>query len=242
MACFTLSEHTVAASMPTVVMFSPTPDGQPVNLLAVCDTCGTLFPSGFTISGGRHYLSGNLAGPCPGCGGMGRVPDGVVDLTRPDVVAALRAAADTDSMRSLRRTIALLSSASEDELLAIREVLTAGAAERSEEQVARDVQRAAPRLAGVAGLIRNRDNRMELAVWLTLLATIIPIVLAIRANHHEVTPARQEQIIQFIVPNPSAIPAAQVPAERHSAGRNDRCPCGSGMKFKRCHGSPTERP
>jgi preprotein translocase subunit SecA len=26
------------------------------------------------------------------------------------------------------------------------------------------------------------------------------------------------------------------------AGRNDPCPCGSGRKFKRCHGDPRSRP
>jgi preprotein translocase subunit SecA len=26
------------------------------------------------------------------------------------------------------------------------------------------------------------------------------------------------------------------------AGRNDPCPCGSGRKFKRCHGDPRIRP
>jgi uncharacterized protein YecA (UPF0149 family) len=26
------------------------------------------------------------------------------------------------------------------------------------------------------------------------------------------------------------------------AGRNDPCPCGSGRKFKRCHGDPRMRP
>ena len=28
------------------------------------------------------------------------------------------------------------------------------------------------------------------------------------------------------------------PAERSAPGRNDPCPCGSGLKFKRCHGRP----
>ena len=26
------------------------------------------------------------------------------------------------------------------------------------------------------------------------------------------------------------------------AGRNDPCPCGSGRKYKRCHGDPRNRP
>jgi uncharacterized protein YecA (UPF0149 family) len=80
---------------------------------------------------------------------------------------------------------------------------------------------------------------MELATWLTLLVAIMSIVIAVKANHHEITPPRQEQIVQIIVP---ATPTTPVQAGRHRPGRNERCPCGSGMKFKRCHGSPTARP
>jgi hypothetical protein len=33
-----------------------------------------------------------------------------------------------------------------------------------------------------------------------------------------------------------ALPAGGVPAAQFKPGRNDLCPCGSGIKFKRCHG------
>ncbi len=224
-----------------MVTSSPDPDGQSVNLPAVCGACGTIFPSGFMIAGGPNYFSDVRAGPCPGCGGIGRVPEGMIDLRRPDVVAALRAMAELGSIGNLRRMVGLLSAASTDELLAIRQALTVGTAGRSEDQVVKDVQRAAPGLADVAGLIRDRDNRMELATWLTLLVAIVAIVIAVKTNHQEVTPPRQEQIIQVIVPAPSAIPTTPVQGGRHPPGRNERCPCGSGMKFKQCHSSPTAR-
>jgi preprotein translocase subunit SecA len=31
-------------------------------------------------------------------------------------------------------------------------------------------------------------------------------------------------------------------ADFEHVGRNDPCPCGSGRKFKRCHGDPRMRP
>ncbi len=34
----------------------------------------------------------------------------------------------------------------------------------------------------------------------------------------------------------SIVPPAVLPAKKHSVGRNDPCPCGSGKKYKRCHG------
>jgi hypothetical protein len=48
---------------------------------AICETCNATFPSGFFFSNATEiYLEGNTAGPCPKCGGMGRIPDGLYDF------------------------------------------------------------------------------------------------------------------------------------------------------------------
>ena len=44
---------------------------------AFCDTCGTVFPSGFNVENSTVTFASCTAGPCPVCGGMGRIPDGV---------------------------------------------------------------------------------------------------------------------------------------------------------------------
>jgi len=50
---------------------------------AFCDTCGTIFGSGFVIDhASQVHLEGNKSGPCPKCGGMGSVPDGVYNFVR----------------------------------------------------------------------------------------------------------------------------------------------------------------
>lgn len=50
-------------------------------LPAVCDTCGTVFASGFALGKGvSAVLRGNKSGPCPNCGGMGSVPDGIYEF------------------------------------------------------------------------------------------------------------------------------------------------------------------
>ena len=36
---------------------------------------------------------------------------------------------------------------------------------------------------------------------------------------------------------PTAAPGVPVPNPYASVGRNDPCPCGSGKKFKKCHGA-----
>jgi hypothetical protein len=51
------------------------------NLPAICDDCGTMFPSGFVMENCTNIsLSGNKSGPCPSCGGMGSIPDGVFNV------------------------------------------------------------------------------------------------------------------------------------------------------------------
>jgi hypothetical protein len=51
------------------------------SLPAFCDTCGTAFPSGFVFENSTNVtLSGNKSGPCPNCGGMGHIPDGVFNF------------------------------------------------------------------------------------------------------------------------------------------------------------------
>jgi preprotein translocase subunit SecA len=36
----------------------------------------------------------------------------------------------------------------------------------------------------------------------------------------------------------AAVSSNAAPSQYAHVGRNDPCPCGSGLKFKRCHGAP----
>ena len=51
-----------------------------------------------------------------------------------------------------------------------------------------------------------------------------------RAHQHDVRPRPP-------VPGGAPPPGAPVPSPYAGVGRNDPCPCGSGKKFKRCHGA-----
>lgn len=60
------------------------------NLPAICANCGLNFPSGFSIASGAKLITKNsISGPCPNCGGIGRIPDGIYEVVS-DVEAILK--------------------------------------------------------------------------------------------------------------------------------------------------------
>lgn len=215
------------------------PVGSPTSynaLPAVCDNCGTIFRTPFGVPTGGSNMVVKFDGPafiCPQCFGPGHVPADRVDLSRPDVIAALEAPESPDN---LRRLVNVLASAPRAELVCLRTAL-ADSEGRSSQEIAENIEREAPHLRGVADWIRIRDNRMELLGWLALLAAIAGILLTLRPSPQGVTPQQIEQIIHAVAPT---APAQSRPAK--PPGRNESCHCGSGRKYKHCHGAPPERP
>lgn len=62
---------------------------------AFCDACGHAFPSGIFAENCLHLtLSGNRSGPCPQCGSMGTVLEGIFDVTK-DLIEIVSAPAWT---------------------------------------------------------------------------------------------------------------------------------------------------
>lgn len=48
---------------------------------AICQNCGSIFDSGIYLgSGASGMLKGNKSGPCPVCGEMGIIPDGMYEV------------------------------------------------------------------------------------------------------------------------------------------------------------------
>jgi SEC-C motif len=216
-------------------------------LPAVCRDCGTIFRSPFGVPvGGSNTVvkfSRLNVGPCPKCFGMtGTMAASTVDLSRPDVIRALSAPDTADNLRSL---VGVLAAASREELAAIQAAL-ADTRDRAAPEVADALANAAPRLAGLSEWLRDRENLRDVAMWLTAGAAILNVILAIllllatrsqaqaaRPEQPIVTPQQVEQIIQAIAP--------QSPQSQPVPGRNQPCRCGSGLKYKHCHGAPPGR-
>jgi uncharacterized protein YecA (UPF0149 family) len=82
--------------------------------------------------------------------------------------------------------------------------------------------------------------RDELAKWLPVIIALIALVIQIRESgeNQNVTP---EQVIKnqtVYEVNVEASDTGEQPRVVNPVGRNEPCPCGSGKKYKKCHGDP----
>jgi uncharacterized protein YecA (UPF0149 family) len=166
-------------------------------------------------------LSGNRAGPCPRCGGMGHVPDGVFNFVGSTI----------EILSAPERTI--------DELQRFASILReAQKTSQTKEEVAAKVERDVPALSGLIKLLP--ENRAELYGFLAVVLAAIQLLTqpseSSKANSPQVTVNVTQVIEQAVAPQSK--PAAQArPEPSRKVGRNEPCPCGSGEKYKKCHGA-----
>jgi uncharacterized protein YecA (UPF0149 family) len=183
---------------------------------AFCDTCGTVFNSGFFVENSTNMsFTGNRSGPCPSCGGMGHIPDGVFNFIENTI----------EILSAPERTMA--------ELTQLARILReAKAKSETREQVASRIEKETPSLSKLAKLLP--ENRSELYGFLALVLAAVQLLTQTPAAPSSTT-INITQVIQQVVAEPKA--AKEAPARSQKVGRNELCPCGSGAKYKRCCGA-----
>ena len=204
---------------------------------AECGNCGYLYPSGYGFDPADTgievsmtvFENAEVSEPCPMCGRRrSRVLAGEHQLVR-DAEKLLHDspgdAAELDRLMEFLRG-SRRSSGSAD-----------GVRERAGEQ--------APELLGlVESLLDASSPRVGLSTWHDLLIATLQALKARSdggSNGH-VHPSRviygsvNRYNITTVTPS---VPTQHQQHEAHKVGRNDPCPCGSGKKYKKCHGSPT---
>jgi preprotein translocase subunit SecA len=152
---------------------------------------------------------------------MGHVPDGVFRITG--------------------RLIEILSAptTSVAELTRLSEILTrAQARSTSSEEMAAQVAREAPSFGPLFELLPR--TRSELYSFISMILAAVALVLSAgkrQASRPEIT---IQQVIEQTYAQTAAPVRAKAVTSRAAAapGRNDPCPCGSGKKYKKCHGAP----
>lgn len=193
---------------------------------AKCGNCGYLFPSGYGVDPGvtgvevsmKGWESAPVSTPCPMCGRRrGRVLAGEFEFVK-DTMKFLSGPEST--VKELERLVAFL-----------REAQERGA---SADEILTTVDAEEPTLSPIIRkLLADRPARMELAAWLSIL---IAILTALWTNSRE--EPEPSQVIYNT--NNYNVTVQTPPADRvGKVGRNAPCPCGSGKKFKKCHGGPT---
>lgn len=204
------------------------------NVPAVCDFCGGVFPSGIVAEDALNISFLNVgAGPCPSCGSPSHIPDGIYNfignsielLTRPG-----RSLAELEHLSTLLRI--------------------AQQADTPVDQVREQLTREAPELKSLSDALPK--SRSDLYAFISILVAILSLVIANfkkdQAPHIEIN-----QVINVLSgslpPRDGGQPAPSRPRSSSSkqstpklkVGRNDPCPCGSGKKYKRCHGGVSSR-
>jgi hypothetical protein len=186
---------------------------------AFCDTCGTAFPSGFFFENASNItLSGNRSGPCPSCGGMGHVPDGVFNFIG-DTIEILSAPQRT--VEELTRLVQIIHEAK--------------AKQQSNEQVAAQIKQELPGLSALADILPK--NRGELYGFLGVVLATITLLTQSPQPPQNIT-INVSQVVEQTLANAST-PKQRTHASSQSkkTRRNEPCPCGGGKKYKKCCGT-----
>jgi hypothetical protein len=187
---------------------------------AFCDSCGTAFPSGFDVSAGS-ILVGNKSGPCPNCGDMGSVPDGLVSFIG-DTLKMLPVPGD-----------------SIDEYKKFSEFLKSSHKLRIPEKTFREkIEKDHKQFVFVTRFIGNKPS--DFYTFIQALVAIIGLCIQVYEVKGRYEPPSTEKVLEALpgeskklVPDTmKSAPKARSP----KIGRNDKCPCGSGKKYKLCHG------
>lgn len=195
-----------------------------MHIPAFCDTCGAVFRSGIVVENSRNItFVGNRAGPCPVCGGMGHVPDGVFNFVGNTI----------EILSAPKRTV--------DELSRLAKILRDAREQKwNPEEVAETIRKEVPELAGLADLLPK--TRSELYAFLALIVAVIALLTQGSQSGGKTTNISVDQTINqvFIETDKAAKPREknepQAKGGTPKVGRNAPCPCGSGKKYKKCCG------
>lgn len=141
-----------------------------VMLPAICDNCGTIFASGFNFASVRNIsMRGNKSGPCPKCGEMGSIPDGVYDVV--DNVINVTA----------------LSKLSNVQLLKIRDDLQNAQTIEQQKEIIKN--------SPYGKLVENDDEKFDVKSFISWLIIIIEVITALNGYQNNLKEPEQEMII-----------------------------------------------
>lgn len=202
-------------------------------VLAVCDDCGSFFPTYGAEVGGAPYVEvieatftvgSDLPAPdCPVCGGTSHVLGGEYSIVGDSL----------ELLQGPERTVSQLERFAK----ILREARDRDASLDEVKQVLREE---APELSALANLLPQ--NRSDWYAVIAIILTIIQMLTSFPGNIRDVD-IDVDMVINKALEHHQARPPESL-QRIPKVGRNEPCPCGSGKKYKKCHGNPVreERP
>lgn len=198
---------------------------------AFCNTCGGIFPSGFAAENSTGISFSNCSsGPCPVCGGMGHIPDGVYNFIGNTI----------QLLSGPRRTV--------DELERLANILRSSRENGSTlDEIKEKVQREVPELTSISDVLPR--TRQDLYQFISIIISIITLIITLSQSSNEKTVEINEVVNYIYQQTDTGITRLHNehtldikdspkggPVRINKVGRNEKCPCGSGKKYKYCHG------
>jgi len=141
---------------------------------AFCDNCGAVFSSGINIENSANVtLVGNKAGPCPVCGSMGTIPDGVFTVAG-NVIKLLAGPQKTIEQLKLLANVIYEARKTVDE----------------PNKAIEKIQKEAPELSSIADFLPKTRN--ELYSFLTVILLTIGTIIAGAALYKNEGPSEDD--------------------------------------------------
>ena len=194
-----------------------------INLPAVCKKCGLTFPSGIAI--GNNCSSSSFKDnktSCPQCGSISDILDcttdteGKLHFSKSAYEVLSNPAVANDTLEKLKVIIATQQKSET----------------KSAKTVIETIKKEIPELDGLTNLL-TPQNAGEFYSMLGFILTLILFIQAMRSANKQ----PNTTVINNYYGAPDYEQAAyQATYESGGLKRKDICPCGSGKKFKNCHG------
>lgn len=181
-------------------------------LMMQCRRCGSLFSSGIAIEGNATVnLQGNIS-QCPYCGSMEQVPDGTFRNTVEGIVKVL--SSSPNPIQTVKQVLSDLENAKKNNDVS-----------SLNDSVA---------LSSFKQWIPNTPEK--LAAYIAIFYTIYLLLSQNPAVNIEYNQNFINQYNNVIIEQPIQKEKSQSKnvVLRKKIGRNEPCPCGSGMKYKKC--------
>jgi len=206
-------------------------------MIAICDNCKTVFQQnsflGVSGAGNAQFsFSGCKIGPCPKCAGMGTVPDGIYQFID-DVFTLIDG--PLESIEVLTKIKKLLYKNIKNP--------------EQKDDIIKEISNLSPQ---VGEFIRKSPFVHNFHQWLSSIAAIVALLISIQQSYFkkedkvtiEKTIIEQINIENKTINNlyidnqlqNEMMDSVEFNKVKRKVGRNDSCFCGSGKKYKKCHG------